>query len=121
MDPIIEDYHLHGKKAKHMSNMNHDQLNCPVLTCDDADLVLSCRIRVNRNFADYPLGPALTKIQRDKVEEICSEVFATFTGELEGTYFNLNRITKAEQELLNEDNFLFGQGDRFLESAGFNR
>ena len=48
-------------------------------------------------------------------------MFTTFTGELEGSYFCLNRITKAEQELLNEDNFLFKQGDRFLESAGFNR
>ena len=101
--------------------MNHNQLNCPLLVNDDADFVLSSRIRINRNFADYPLGPAITKIQRDKVEELCTEAFTTFTGELEGSYFNLNRITKAEQELLNEDNFVFGQGDRFLESAGFNR
>lgn len=67
-DPIIEDYHQHGRKAKHVSNMDYKQLNCPPFTGDEADMILSTRIRVGRNMDEVPLGPGITKEQRIWVE-----------------------------------------------------
>ena len=64
-DPIIEDYHQHGKKAKHVSNMDHTQLKCPPFAADEATMILSTRIRVGRNLAEFPLGPGISKEQRD--------------------------------------------------------
>ena len=93
-DPIIEDYHQHGKKAKHISNMDYTQLKCPPFTADEASMILSTRIRVGRNLADYPLGPGITKQQRDDIEKTVAGVLTTLTGELKGTYYALNTMTK---------------------------
>lgn len=60
-DEIIQDYHKHGVKDKHISNMNYKELKCPPFTADEAARILSTRIRVGRNLADYPLGPGITK------------------------------------------------------------
>jgi hypothetical protein len=60
-DEIVLDYHKHGLKDKHISNMNYKELNCPPFTEDEAARILSTRIRVGRNLADYPLGPGITK------------------------------------------------------------
>ena len=95
-DPIIEDYHKHGTKAKHVSNMDFTQLQCPPLTGEDAAMILSTRIRVGRNLAEVPLGPGITKEQRDMVEEKVSGVLQKFTGELGGTYYALNKMTKED-------------------------
>ena len=47
--------------------MDYTQLKCPPFTSDEASLIKSTRIRVGRNLADYPLGPGLTKEQRNEV------------------------------------------------------
>jgi hypothetical protein len=60
-DPIIEDYHQHGKKAKHISNMDYTQLKCPPFTADEAAMIVSTRIRVGRNMKGFPLGPGISK------------------------------------------------------------
>ena len=49
-DKIIEDYHQHGKDAKHVSNMNAKELNAPPLPEDEAAMIVSTRIRVGRNL-----------------------------------------------------------------------
>lgn len=43
--------------------MDHSKLNCPPLfkEGEDSSMIVSTRIRVGRNLADYPLGPGLTK------------------------------------------------------------
>ena len=43
------------------------------------------------------------------------------TGELEGTYYPLNGMSKEDQNQLIADHFLFKEGDRFLAAAGLNR
>ena len=60
-DKIIEDYHGHKKDGKHVSNMNHEELNCPPFTDEEAEMINSTRIRVGRNLADFPLGPGISK------------------------------------------------------------
>jgi hypothetical protein len=45
--------------------MNYKELECPPFTQDEADMIISTRIRVGRNLAEFPLGPGVTKDQRD--------------------------------------------------------
>ena len=60
MDKIIEDYHGHGKNAKHVSNMDYTKLQCPPFSAADASMIKSTRIRVGRNLKDVDLGPGIT-------------------------------------------------------------
>jgi len=48
--------------------MDYTKLECPPLRNSEAKLIRSTRIRVGRNLADYPLGPGLTKEQRNEIE-----------------------------------------------------
>ena len=64
-DKVIEDYHQHAKTAKHVSNMDYKKLQCPPLPAEDANMIVSTRIRVGRNLAEFPLGPGISKQQRD--------------------------------------------------------
>lgn len=56
-------------------------------------MINSTRIRVGRNLADFPLGPGITKEQRDKVEELVSGALSKMTGELEGKYYALKTMS----------------------------
>lgn len=67
-DKIIEAYHGHSKEDKHVSNMDYKQLNCPPFGKAEAAMVVSTRIRFGRNLEGFPLGPGITKEQRDLVE-----------------------------------------------------
>jgi len=101
--------------------MNYKELNCPPFTADEASRILSTRIRVGRNLADYPLGPGITKEQRNEVEAKVSGVLSKFTGELGGKYYALKTMSKEDQKQLVDDHFLFKEGDRFLDACGLNR
>ena len=48
--------------------MDYTKLNCPKFPADEDAMINSTRIRVGRNLAEYPLGPALTREQRNEVE-----------------------------------------------------
>lgn len=111
-DPIIEEYHGFSKDGKHKSNLNPDP---------SGEYILSTRIRVGRNVKDLPLGPAITKEQRDGIERDVSEILTAFDGNLGGKYYPLNNMSEADRNSLIEDHFLFKAGDRFLEAAGLNR
>jgi len=58
------------------------------------DMIISTRIRVGRNLAEFPLGPGISKEQRDQVETTVSGVLKGLTGELEGQYYPLSSMTK---------------------------
>lgn len=60
-DKVIEDYHGHKKDGKHVSNMDHTKLKCPPFPPDEAAMIVSTRIRVGRNLAEFPLGPGVSK------------------------------------------------------------
>jgi len=119
-DPIIEAYHGFTKKEKHQSNLNPDDLNAPNPD-PEGEFILSTRIRVGRNMDNMPLGPAITKEQRDQVEASVVEGLNTLEGELEGDYYPLLGMSKEVQDDLIKDHFLFKEGDRFLDAAGLNR
>ena len=121
MDRIIEQYHGHGKNARHVSDMDYNKLQCPPFPPEDAAMIKSTRIRVGRNLADFPLGPGITREQRNAIEQKVVQACNTFQGELAGTFYSLGTMTKAQQDQLIADHFLFKEGDRFLDACGLNR
>ena len=88
-DKIIEDYHKHGKSAKHISDMDASKLDAPPLPEDDAKMIISTRIRVGRNLAGYPLGPGISKEQRKEVMGKVVEACNKFDGDLKGQFYPL--------------------------------
>ena len=107
MDKIIEDYHGHKPDDKHTSDMDATKLKCPPLPKDEADMIVSTRIRVGRNLEGYPLGPGVTKDQRSDIQDKVMKACATFTGDLKGTYYPLEGMDKKTQDQLIADHFLF--------------
>ncbi|NKQ40656.1 MAG: arginine kinase [Sulfurovum sp.] len=120
LDPIIEEYHGFGKIDSHKSDLDPNHLNAPNPDPND-EFILSTRIRVGRNIKDMPLGPAITKAQRDKIEADISSALSSLDGWLSGSYYSLQGMSEDVKAKLIEDHFLFKAGDRFLESAGLNR
>jgi creatine kinase/arginine kinase len=78
--------------------MDYTKLKCPPFPKDEADMIMSTRIRVGRNLADFPLGPGITDEQRNKVEETVSSALSKMTGELEGTYYALKSMSDKERQ-----------------------
>lgn len=120
LDPIIEEYHGFTKEDSHKSNLNPDDLNAPNPD-PEGKFIVSTRIRVGRNMDNMPLGPAISKEQRDLVESSVVEGLNTLEGELEGNYYPLLGMSKEVQDGLIKDHFLFKEGDRFLDAVGLNR
>ena len=58
--------------------MDSSHLKCPPFAPEDAQMIRSTRIRVGRNLADFPLGPGITKEQRDQVEQKVVEACSNF-------------------------------------------
>ena len=119
-DPIIEEYHGFLPTDKHVSNLNPDDLNAPNPD-PDGKYIISTRIRVGRNVEALPLGPAISKEQRNQVEREVSEALKAMRGFLVGRYYPLKGMDDETRASLIADHFLFKAGDRFLEAAGLNR
>ncbi len=119
-DPIIKAYHGFSATDRHSSDLDPTHLHAPDPD-PEGDYILSTRIRVGRNVADLPLGPAISRAQRKQVEQEVSAALGRLTGGLSGSYYSLEGMSDEIREQLVEDHFLFKAGDRFLESAGLNR
>ena len=119
-DPIIQEYHGFGVDDIHQSNFNPNDLHAPSSSTME-EYIVSTRIRVGRNVANLPLGPAINKAQRHEVEMSVSRALEALEGELGGTYFPLEGMSETDRNQLIADHFLFKAGDRFLEAAGLNR
>lgn len=87
--------------------MNANDLNAPPLPEDEAAMIVSTRIRVGRNLAAYPLGPGVTKEQRDEIMAKVVEACNKFEGDLAGKFYDLASMSKEDQEQLIADHFLF--------------
>ena len=120
-DKIIEQYHGHGKTAIHKSDMDYTKLQCPKFPKDEDAMINSTRIRVARNLAEYPLGPAVTAEERLAIESKIVTALSGFTGDLAGKYYSLATLSAADKKQLTDDHFLFKGGDKYLESSGLER
>lgn len=119
-DPIITDYHGFSSTDTHRSNLDPKMLSAPNPD-PDGQFILSTRIRVGRNVAGMPLGPAVSREQRNSIEVQVSDSLRNLSGELAGTYYPLLGMDETVQNQLIADHFLFKAGDRFLDAAGLNR
>ncbi|MEA1879073.1 MAG: phosphagen kinase [Campylobacterota bacterium] len=120
ISPIIESYHGFTASSQHKSNMNPDDLDTPNPD-KEGKYILSTRIRVGRNIENMPLGAAISKEERNRLEAMVVDALSLLDGELDGEYYALDGMRKEVQTRLIEDHFLFKEGDRFLEYAGLNR
>ncbi len=121
LDKVIEQYHKHTPQDKHVSNMDYTKLDCPEFTEEEDKMIISTRIRVARNLADYPLGTAVTALQRRDIEEKVVSALKSLDGELKGTYYSLDNMTDDNKNQLISDHFLFKGGDKYLQSCGLER
>jgi creatine kinase/arginine kinase len=120
-DKVVEDYHGHGPDAKHVSEMTSEGLVNHEFSEEDAAMIVSTRIRVGRNLKGFPLGPGISKEQRDQVMKNVTEALATFDGDLAGKFYPLQGMDEKVRLQLIEDHYLFKEGDRFLEACNLNR
>ncbi len=119
-DPIIEEYHHFSPTDSHISDLNPTHLSIPKDTNLDR-YIISTRIRVARNIKGYPLGTAIDREGRLRLERDIVSALKSLDGELEGEYYSLLGMSREVQSRLIEEHFLFKEGDRFLQSAGLNR
>ena len=82
-------------------------LDAPELPPDEAGMIVSTRIRVGRNLAAYPLGPGVTKEQRDEIMGHVVKACESFEGDLAGTFYPLAGMSAKDQKQLIDDHFLF--------------
>ena len=87
--------------------MNAEELENYEFTEDQQKMVNSTRIRVGRNFADYPLGPGVTKEQRLEIMNKVVEACNNFDDDLKGKFYPLETMSQEDQKQLIEDHFLF--------------
>jgi hypothetical protein len=118
-DPIIKDYHKYDMSG-HKSDFSLNGLETENLD-PEKKFVVSTRVRVGRNFADYAFPSAISAEDRAKMEAEIIAALETLPGDLAGKYFSLGGLSEEETKQMIADHFLFKQGDRFLESAGVNR
>jgi len=93
-DKVIQEYHGHGKDDKHVSDMTSEGLENAEFAAEDAAMVNSTRIRVGRNLAGYPLGPGVSKEQRNEIMAKVVEACEKFEGDLKGTFYPLKGMDK---------------------------
>ena len=60
-------------------------------------MIKSTRIRVGRNLANYPLGPGVTREQRNEIEQKVVQACSQFDGDLAGTFYSLGSMTEAQR------------------------
>ena len=106
-DKVVEEYHGHGPKAKHVSCMDASGLKNAEFAEADAAMVASTRIRVGRNLAGYPLGPGVSKEQRLEIMNKVVEACGKFEGDLAGTFYPLEGMSEDVRQQLVADHFLF--------------
>ena len=87
--------------------MDASTLNAPPLPEDEAAMIVSTRIRVGRNLKQYPLGPGVTKEQRDEIMALVVKACESFEGDLAGKFYPLDGMSEEDQKQLIEDHFLF--------------
>ncbi len=119
-DPIIKEYHSFGKNDMHISNFDTKDLD--IVNPDiEGKFIISTRIRVGRNVANFPLGTIISKEKIEKIENLVSNSLKSLKGELKGKYYSLKGMDKNVQNMLIKNHFLFKEGDRFLKATGLNR
>jgi len=78
--------------------MTSDGIENAEFSADDAAMVNSTRIRVGRNLAGYPLGPGISREQRNEVMDKVVQACNTFEDDLKGTFYPLKGMNPDVQK-----------------------
>lgn len=120
LDKVILAYHGHGPEDTHERDFDMSKLPSEPID-PTGQYVVSTRVRVGRNLANYPFAPGISREQRHEVATQVISALSKLTGDLAGHYYPLEGMDESVRAQLVADHFLFKEGDRFLESAGANR
>jgi len=108
MDIVIEGWHGYKSTDSHKSDMDYTHLKMTPEQAKKFDKhVVSTRIRAGRSINTLALPPATDRKQRRTVERLLSNALASMPGDLAGKYYPLGGMTKAEEDLLQNEGFLF--------------
>lgn len=96
-DPVIQDYHGHGPKDRHFTEMSAHGMENYEFGKHEAALVNSTIISVERNFEGFPFGPGILKQHRMQIMELVKSACKSFPEELQGTFYPLHGMNKDVQ------------------------
>ncbi|DBA05131.1 TPA: hypothetical protein N0F65_004981 [Lagenidium giganteum] len=118
IDPVIEGWHGFKPSDKHHTDLDPSKLkNADKI---DSKYVQSTRVRAGRNIRGFSLPPGTTRAERLEVENLIATALTAMKEELQGKYYPLSNMTKAEEDQLQTDHFLFQKpgGGTLLTGAG---
>lgn len=118
LDPVLLDYH--GSSGPHPAP-DFSLETLPELNRDAQEKIISTRVRVGRNLAGFPLGPAVSSAERREVEGRIKEAMARLPEPIQGAYHSLSEMDETRRQDLMARHLLFKSEDRFLTSAGLMR
>ena len=117
-DAVIKMYHK-VDKVEHPTPTFGDLDNLGFGDLDpDNNMIVSTRVRVGRSHEGFSFPPCSNKEARVEMFNKTKKATDTLEGELKGTMYPLEGMTKETEKQLIDDHFLFKDDDRFLRDAG---
>jgi creatine kinase len=108
MDIVIEGWHGYKTTDSHHSDMDYTKIRMTKEQATKFDKhVVSTRIRAGRSIDTLALPPATDRKQRRLVESLLVNALSSLPSELSGNYFPLGKMTKQQEEELQDNGFLF--------------
>jgi len=107
--PIVQGWHKFDPYTQtHKSDLNPENLtfsrNQQVLF---DKYIVSTRVRAARNISGFALPCGANPQERTGVENVLKQAFSMFDGELKGKYYPLGGLSKADEDALQSNGFLF--------------
>jgi len=106
-DKVLDARHGFPPEAIHKTDLDYTKVDVSKLPADLNDFCVSTRIRAARNISGFGLPPGITRAERREVAKIIENALSKLSGELEGKYYSLETIAKADSDSLRADHFLF--------------
>ena len=109
MFPVIKDWHGWDPRTNdHKSDLDFSKVSFPPgVAAAFGRYVVSTRIRAARNLSGFGLPAGTTAEDRLRVEQLLSNAFAGFQGDLRGTYYKLGGLNDTQKDFLRSNGFLF--------------
>jgi protein-arginine kinase len=117
-DPIIHAYHAVDKTFEHSPGL--DQIHLVPLDPDKA-FILSSRVRVARNLAEFCFPCHISSLDRARVASLVSDAAKKMPRELAGSYLSFKDLSPSQMQACLTRKQAFPKGDRFQDAAGINR
>jgi hypothetical protein len=82
--------------------------------------IVKLSMRVSRTIQNVPMLPKMTKQQLEAMEREFRNTMKSLHG-LSGVYYSLGTIPKDVKRILNKDDLMFDNDDKFMKSAGIHK